>query len=220
MIATPSYDGRLDVYYVNSLTRTLKDADEREITIHPIYLSNDALIQRARNDLMQIAYTNNFDDVIFIDSDIEWDPIWFFKLLKYKKDVVGGTYRKKTDNQELYVIKALANNEQIVDGPTGLVKVSGLGTGFLRFNRKAISYLWNNSQKYIDEKGVDSRMIFDISIFDGKLQSEDITVCRRLTEGGFDIWLDPRMCCNHIGSKRFEGNFISWYGKQLQAQSG
>jgi glycosyltransferase involved in cell wall biosynthesis len=216
MIATPTYDGRLDAYYVNSLTNTLQEARERGITVVPIYITNDALIQRARNDLMAIAYKNDFDDVIFIDSDIEWEPMWFFKLLKYNKDVVGGTYRKKNDTNELYVIKALPNNVNIVDGPTGLIKVSGLGTGFLRLNRKAIAHLWNTSAEYNDDTNNKFRMIFDITILDGKLQSEDINMCQKLINGGFDIWLDPRMCCNHIGTKKYEGNFINWYTKIIE----
>ena len=210
LIGTPSYDGTLDVWYVNSLVGTIRESEDRGIRIDPIYMSYDALVQRARNDLVALAIQGEYDELIFIDSDIEWDPMWIFKLLKYPHDVVGGTYRKKTDENEDYVLKARVPAFPMeTDARTGLVKVAGLGTGFLKLSRKALEYLWSQAQPY----GKNSRMVFDIAIQDGDLVSEDILMCQRLTQGGFDIWLDPRMCCNHTGSKKFTGNFVDWLAR-------
>jgi hypothetical protein len=61
-------------------------------------------------------------------------------------------------------------------------------------------------------------MVFDIAIQNGVMVSEDILMCQRLIAGGFDIWLDPRMCCNHTGPKKFQGNFVEWL-KRVQEQS-
>jgi glycosyltransferase involved in cell wall biosynthesis len=157
-----------------------------------------------------MAIEGGYDDLIFIDGDIEWSPMWIFKLLKYKQDIVGGTYRKKTDSSEDYVVRAFDNEIPVVDVKTGLMKVAGLGTGFLKLSRRALEYLWNSAEPYTDKKGKNSRMVFDIAIQDGSLVSEDIMMCRKLTAGGFDIWLDPYMCCNHVGSKKFEGDFLKW----------
>ena len=209
LIGTPSYDGTLDVWYVNSLVNTVRESEDRGIRIDPIYMSFDALVQRARNDLVDLAIEGGYDELIFIDSDIEWDPSWIFQLLKYKHDVVGGTYRKKTDDYEGYVMKA-DEGPRVIDTRTGLVKVAGLGTGFMKLSRKALEYLWNGAEPYVDHKDKNSRMVFDIAIQNGVMVSEDILMCQKLTRGGFDIWLDPRMCCNHTGPKKFTGNFINW----------
>lgn len=209
LIATPSYDGTLDVWYVNSLVRTIRESEAQGIRIDPIYQSFDALVQRARNDLVALAVQGNYDDIIFIDADIEWEPDWIFKLLKYPHDVVGGTYRKKVDDYEDYVVKAL-DLPPTIDTRTGLMKVAGLGTGFLKLSKKAFRHLWEKAEPYLDHKGKNSRMIFDIAIQNGVMVSEDILMCQRLIAGGFDIWLDPRMCCNHTGPKKFQGNFIEW----------
>jgi hypothetical protein len=217
LIATPSYDGTLDVWYVNSLVGTIRESEARGIRIDPIYMSFDALVQRARNDLVAIAVQGNYDDIIFIDGDIEWEPEWIFKLLKYPHDVVGGTYRKKVDDYEDYVVKAL-DFPPTIDTRTGLMKVGGLGTGFLKLSKKAFRHLWKNAEPYIDHKGKNSRMVFDIAIQNGVMVSEDIIMCQRLIADGFDIWLDPRMCCNHTGPKKFQGNFVEWL-KRVQDQS-
>lgn len=209
MIGTPCYDGRIDVWYVNSLVNTIKLSMEKNVEITPIWVSFDALIQRARNDTLQIAVDGDYDDVIWIDSDIEWEPEWFFKLLDYPQDVVGGTYRKKGDREE-YVLRKLDQSK--IDLATGLIEVHGLGTGFVKMSRTAIKYLWDVSASYIDPKdNKERRMIFDVVIKNKDMVSEDIIAFMKLIEGGFKIYLDPSMTCNHIGPYKFQGNFQNWF---------
>lgn len=210
MIGTPTYDGKIDVWYGHSLLSTSKIAWENNIDLYPIWVSYDALIQRARNDLIAMSLELDCDDLIFIDADIEWRPEWIFRLLDHPVDVVGGTYRKKGDLEQ-YVCKLL--NIHTPKHPiTGLIEVDGLGTGFLRFSRRAIEALWNNTEPY-EEKGQNKirRLIFNVSIKDGDLVSEDIYTCMKLKELGFPIWLDPTITCNHIGMKKYSGNFESWF---------
>lgn len=214
IIGTPCYDGRLDVWYVNSLMNTIRMSQSRGVEITPMWVSFDALIQRARNDTIHIAVEGNFDDLIWIDSDIEWNPEWFFKLLDYEQDVVGGTYRKKGDKEEYVVRKT---DKSPIDSDTGLLEVSGLGTGFVKMSKKAIRYLWDNSNSYIDPKdNKERRMVFDVVIENNDMISEDITAFFKLSRGGFKIWLDTSMTCNHIGPYKFQGNFVPWFNKTFQ----
>jgi glycosyltransferase involved in cell wall biosynthesis len=217
-IGTPCYDGRADVWYINSLIQTQKMAIEQNIELIPIWLSYDALIQRARNDCMALAREMDCDDIIFIDSDLEWQPEWVFQLLSYPVDVVGGTYRKKTDDHEEYVAK-ISNWATLQPDPTtGLMLVEGLGTGFLRLSKRAQQWLWDNSVEYNEsETNKHRRWIFDVIVENGNLISEDILLCRRLRENGFDIWLDPRMTLSHVGTKKFQGDFSYWFS-QLKSQ--
>lgn len=209
IIGTPCYDGRLDVWYTHSLVNTVKLAAERDVEITPIWVSFDAMVQRARNDTVQIALDMNVDDLIWIDSDIEWEPEWFYKLLDYPHDVVGGTYRKKGDVEE-YVIRE--KFKRPIDKETGLLEVDGLGMGFVKTSRKALQYLWDNGQPYIDKKdNLERRMIFDVILKDGDIMSEDIVAFEKLQQGGFKVWLDPAMTCNHVGPYKFKGEFKRWY---------
>jgi hypothetical protein len=210
LIATTAYDGRLDVWYTTSLVNSVRIAQDNGIFLHPVFMSYDALVQRARNDLFRLAL--EYDAVIWIDSDLEWNPMWIMELLGSGKDVIGGTYRKKTDDAELYTVKT--NNLESKDG---LIKVDGLGMGFVKMSKKAVQALWDASQPYQNE-GREGRMICDIQIVDGQLVSEDNVVTRKLADLGFDIWLDPRMTCCHIGTKKFYGNFED-FAKRLTAQA-
>ncbi len=126
LIGTPSYDGRIDVWFANSLLGTVKLAYEKEIFVHAIYTSYDSLIQRARNSLFKLAIDGKYDDLFFIDSDAEWEPEWFFRLLERPEPFVGGALVKKSSN-EGYTVKLLDKKlKKSEDGK--LVEVDGVGT--------------------------------------------------------------------------------------------
>ncbi len=208
LIATPAYDGRLDVWYTNSLVNTIRVAQANNVFVHPIFMSYDALIQRARNDLFGLAVEGEYDDMIFIDSDMEWEPMWVMELLAREEDVVGGTARKKTDNAEIYVAKI----QDLTYHENGLIKCEGLGTGFVKLSRKAFMAVWDASPEYQNE-GKTRRMVCDVQIVDGQLYSEDTVLFKKLRGAGFDCWLDPRMTCAHIGTKKFYGNMAAFLEK-------
>lgn len=130
MIATPSYDGKVEAIYCNSLVETIKRAPEG-IEIHPVFLCYDALVQRARNDLVQMALQADCDDLIFIDGDQGWNPEWVYQLLNHDVDVVGGAVVKKSE-QIAFNIKALPTLEI---NENGLMEVECVGTGFLRISK-------------------------------------------------------------------------------------
>lgn len=213
LIGTPCYSGDLDVWYTNALCNTIKQSYEYDTEIIPMWISFDALLQRARNDTIHVALEMDVDELVFIDSDIEWDPDDFFKLLNYPVDVVGGTYRKKGDTEE-YVVRQLQRTPK--DPTTGLLSVDGLGTGFVRLSKKAYTYLWDTATPYLDPKDMkERRMVFDVVIENHSLVSEDIHAFNKLKRGGFDIWLDPTITCNHTGPKKFVGDFEKWYARTM-----
>ena len=109
LIGTPSYDGRIDVWFANSLMSTVKKSIEKDIHVHAIYTSYDSLVQRARNSLVKLALDGGYDDLFFIDSDVEWETEWFFNLLDRPEPIVGGALIKKTD-KEGYTIKLTDKN--------------------------------------------------------------------------------------------------------------
>ena len=128
LIGTPSYDGRIDVWFANSLLATVKKAIEKGIFVHAIYTSYDSLIQRARNSLFKLAIEGGYDDLFFIDSDAEWEPDWFFNLLERPEPFVGGALVKKSD-KEGYTVKLIDKDLKWSEDKK-IIQVDGVGTGF------------------------------------------------------------------------------------------
>ena len=210
LIGTPSYDGRIDVWFANSLISTVKIAEKKGIHVHAIYTSYDSLIQRARNSLFRLALQGNYDDLFFIDSDCEWEPEWFFRLLNRPEDIVGGALIKKSE-KEGYTVKLL-NKKLSYSEDKKLIEVDGVGTGFMKLSRPAIEKLWNISDPYMSE-GEEHRMICDIKVENGDLISEDYVIANKWRGLGNKVWLDPTITINHIGIKKYKGNFKQFIDK-------
>lgn len=208
LIGTPAHTGQLDVWYVNSLVNSVRIAQERGVFLHPIFMSYDALVQRARNDLIKLAVEGDYDAMFFIDADMEWSPEWIMELLEREEHVIGGTARKKTDDEELYVAKT----RDLTIHENGLIKCEGLGTGFVKLSKEALHAVWDMSEPYTD-KHKTSRMVCSVEVIDGELFSEDTMLFRKLGSLGFDMWLAPHMTCGHVGTKKFTGDFMSYIGR-------
>jgi glycosyltransferase involved in cell wall biosynthesis len=210
LIGTPSYDGRIDTWFADSLVRTVKESISRKIQVDTIYPSYDSLIQRARNDLFKMALEGQYDTLFFIDSDTEWEPEWFFRLLERPEPIVGGSLVKKSEI-EGYTVK-ITDKELKYSEDKKLLEVDGVGTGFLKVDRFAIDKLWLMSEPYLHDSK-DNRMVFDIKIENGDLISEDYIMCSKWKSLGYKVWLDPTITCNHNGVKKYKGNLQNFLKK-------
>jgi hypothetical protein len=171
-------------------------------------MSFDALVQRARNDIVKMAIDANVDDLFFIDCDQDWNPQDFFKMLEHDVSVVGAPVVKKSDF-ETYNVR-LTTPLKIEEN--GLAIVDGVGTGMLRLRKDALLCLWEVSQEYQEpHKPEPSRMVFEVGLIDGVLTSEDISMCKKLNSLGVKIHIDPTVVVGHSGEKRWVGNFYEWY---------
>lgn len=207
ILGTPCLDGRPEAWYMNSVLQTVKLCAQQNIEIVPILMSYDAMIQRARNDLLKLALDAQVSDLLFIDDDEEWDPRWALALLGHNVDVVGAAVRKKSDDAELYNVMAPSPFIE-EDRATGLWVVDGIGTGFLRLSRKALQALWGGAAALeYEEDGRVNRMVFNVAVVNRRLVSEDNFMCDSLRSAGFKIHVDPRFTITHIGMKKFAGSF-------------
>lgn len=207
LIGTPSYDGSVNVWYANSLLQTVKASYEENIFVHVIYTSYDSLIQRARNSLVRLAIEQQYDDLFFIDSDVEWNSEWFFRLLKRPEPIVGAALVRKSE-EEGYTVK-IEDKKLKWSEDKKILCADGVGTGFLKVSRFALEKIWSISEPYTSE-GKQERMVFDIKIQNGDLISEDYVLARKWQELGYKVWVDPTITLNHIGYKKYVGNLENY----------
>lgn len=212
LIGTPSYDGRIDVWFANSLLSTVKMSYEKDVYVHAIYVSYDSLVQRARNSLFKLAIEGDYDDLFFIDSDVEWDPEWFYRMLERPEPIVGAALVKKSDEKEGYTIQLL-DTDLKWSSDNKLIEVDGLGTGFMKISRFALEKLWEMSEPYKTDEADEQRMVCDLVVKDGVLISEDYIICKKWQSLGYKVWIDPTITINHIGIKKFKGDFNSFIKK-------
>lgn len=210
LIGTPSYDGRIDVWFADSLVQTIKESYKEGVSVHIIYVSYDSLVQRARNTLFKMAVQGNYDDLFFIDSDVEWKPEWFFRLLNRPEPIVGAALIKKSE-KEGYTVKLIDKNLKY-SADKQLIEVDGVGTGFMKIGKFALDKLWEISDTYMNE-GEEQKMVCDIKIENGDLVSEDFVIANKWHSLGYKVWLDPTITINHIGVKKYIGDFNAFIKK-------
>lgn len=207
MIASPSHDGKVNVWHASALTETCKIGLTKGINVVCVYMSYDALVQRARNDIFKLALDSKVDDLVFIDCDIDWNPNDFFRMLDHNVGVVAAPVVKKSDIEQ-YNVKM---SEKFNIEENGLAVVDGVGTGFMRIRADIIQKVWDASVEYIEpHKEHPIRMVFEVRIANGMLQSEDMSFCEKVMEAGEKVYIDPLIICGHSGEKRWIGNFYQW----------
>ncbi len=97
VVATPCYDGTVTIEYFGSVLKLLKESCERGVSIKIITIDKDSLVTRARNNLVRLFMDGPEEatHLLFIDSDIGFDPSSIWRMLAYDKDIVCGVYSKK-----------------------------------------------------------------------------------------------------------------------------
>jgi hypothetical protein len=98
-ILTPCYGSMCYVNYVSCLMNTMNVFKSLNIDVHVEFCKNDSLVSRARNNLIARAmFDLKMTHVLFIDSDVSWEPVSILKLLISEKHLVGGVYPLKHYN--------------------------------------------------------------------------------------------------------------------------
>lgn len=217
MILTPAYGGMVTAGFHRSLLTSTIELLAEGIALESEILENQSLLPLARNTLLNEAYKRKPDDIIWIDTDMVWEPDTLRQLLKHDVDVVGSACRKKIPdnvqfNFQLFKEKSFEPDEK------GLIEVRRLGTGFLRMSRKAYTHLWENDKKY-EVQGVMGSNVFEIGIWQGReLLSEDFIVCEKLIERGFKVFMDPNLTVGHVGTFNYWADVKDFF-KRLKEQT-
>lgn len=99
-IATPMYGGMCNGMYTKSSCDLAKIGQAYNMDIKMFYLFNESLITRARNYCVDEFLRSDYTHMMFIDSDIGFDPNDVLSLAilanEGERDIICGPYPKKT----------------------------------------------------------------------------------------------------------------------------
>jgi hypothetical protein len=160
-VATPMYGGMCAGMYTRSIADLAAICAKYNIQLQLYYLFNESLITRARNYCVDEFLRSDATHLMFIDSDIGFNPNDVIALMALQSDespydVIGGPYPKKCISWEkikLAVDKGMADEDpnvlekyvgDYVFNPKGgqkeipigqPVEVMEIGTGFMMIRR-------------------------------------------------------------------------------------
>lgn len=227
----PAYGGMISESYFMSLIKLINLFNFSGINYSIDSIVNESLVTRARNSLVakMMQFDGHSTHLVFIDSDIEFEPDSVIKLLLANKDVVGGIYPKKALPIS-YVVNPIENAQ--LEG--SLLEVKRIGTGFVCIKREVFEKMFERYAhlKYNDNIGLDEKYapykyaLFDTSIDtedNNNYLSEDYTFCDRWRAMGGKIWADLSISLTHVGYFKFKGvsplEAVSMANKQVSANT-
>ena len=155
----------------------------------------------ARNELLTVAIQGDFDSLVFIDSDVYCDPQAFIDIVKSEKDVAAIPTVKKSD-QESYDIFFKDKPKQ--EG--NWIKADAVSTSCLKLSKKVLKELASNSTK-TTFRGKELHNICQYDFVANGFIGEDIYLCQKIKQLGFDIWVNIASTCMHVGPKVYVGDF-------------
>ena len=122
-VATPMYGGQCHGLYMKACLDLQALCMVYGIQVKFSFLFNESLITRARNYLAdEFIHRSDCTHMLFLDSDIHFNPQDVIALLAMDKEVSGGPYPKKAIKWKS-VLKAVQKNPNIEIG--NLEKVTG-----------------------------------------------------------------------------------------------
>ena len=136
----------------------------------------------ARRMAKDIALSEKYDYILFVDSDVFPPKDIINKLLKHKKDVVGGLCWT-LDKIGFPIPNAWIGGKAVPPDLDGLQEVDTVGFGCTLISKKALK----NSEFQVERNK------------EGKLEvGEDFYFCRELKKKGIKIYMDFDTPCKHM----------------------
>lgn len=219
------YNHTCNTEYMMSILRLLNSVKQNKLdcSFYPIFF--ESLVSRARNAAVaHFLEDKNNTHLLFIDSDIIFEPDHVFKLIQANKEVIAGIYPKK------YIVwdrlKKRPDSEK-VDFPIGgdirmtednFLETNYLPTGFLLISRTAIEKIIKKYPELKYKNDIDGYMsagdnfydLFKVGIRNGIYESEDWGFCSLWKSVGGQVLIHPEVNVKHVGWHEYEGNLLKY----------
>jgi len=160
--------------------------------VEPV-LVEGSLVYDARDTIAQFAAQEDYDYVLFIDSDMVFTADDVKRLVAHDADIVSGLYvTRKGENQNVAYKEIITRRKfpkrdpkLIVDSrSTGYARVAACGFGFCLIKTSVIKDMLKRYKSLFEPfKGV----------------GEDVAFCIRAQKCGYEIFTDFDVKLGHIG---------------------
>lgn len=215
-VSVPAYTGEIKVETAHALNVEMLAAFNRKVPFLLYFHEQDSIITRCRNAMcMEFLASDpkHFTDMVFVDSDIGFPEGAILRLADYPVDIVAASYPYRKDPigfPAVFLKDEKGAPQTVPDAKTGLIKMAGVPTGFLKIGRRVFEEIMRRfPEHYYNEQNVPQKKawnFFDFIQQDHRFFGEDYAFCALAREAGFDIWCDPHIVMKHIGMKKFQGS--------------
>ena len=213
-IALPAYDFKVSLKLAVSLAKFSRASAEHGIDIQIGSICGCSVVSRARNLLAKDMLESECDFLLFIDSDINFEPDDIFRLMAWgtdpKKGIVAAVPRTRNESKVYIATLDYDTNGDLTMNGMGLVRAKRVATAFMLVRREVFETLEKKHPEwaYYDSK-TDRTLscMFDFQLADEGYIGEDFLFCDRVRSHGFEVWIDPSITLGHMGVQEYLGNY-------------
>ena len=230
LIGMPTYHFDIPRATRESTNAAMRYLRERGYRV-TLYQPDSVLVDKARNDCVEGARELGADWLMFIDSDMVFDPNHIEMLIEHNKDVVGGLCVKRVEpffstiyfhreEDDKYVPLDSANPNAVV--LNSLIPCDGTGSAFLLLKMSVFDRLekpyyalppahWYEvvraAREFVDGDGevpIDRlKAAVGKSYEDNGFIGEDLFFCNQLRFAGVEVFVDTGVLVGHVGEYPF-----------------
>jgi len=214
-IAMPCYDS-VKINTMLSVVKLIQQLGKSGIETG-IHTMKSPLIHQARNYLTSVFLTTQYQYMLFIDSDVEFEPEVVLRMMVVKKPIVCTPYRVKSAeiDKQIYTVE-FKDPKNILVLAEGLVEIEAGPTGLMLIDRKVFErIIKNHPELKIRNKATPKAEkshefyynFFDFGFNDGYAMGEDVSFCRLARDNDFRIFANIESSTVHHGSFGWKGTF-------------
>jgi hypothetical protein len=214
-IAMPCYDS-VKINTMLSVIKLVQQLGKSGIEVG-IQTMKSPLIHQARNYLTSVFLTTQYQYMLFIDSDVEFEPEAVIRMMVAKKRIVCTPYRVKSPeiDKHIYTVE-FKDPKNILVLAEGLVEIEAGPTGLMLINRVVFERIIKNhpdlkiKNKAVPSPGASHEFyynFFDFGFNDGYAMGEDVSFCKLARDNDFRIFANIESSTVHHGVYAWKGTF-------------
>ena len=214
-IAMPCYDS-VKINTMLSVVKLIQQLGKSGIEVG-IHTMKSPLIHQARNYLTSVFLTTEYQYMLFVDSDVEFEPESVVRMLVAKKRIICTPYRVKSPDttKHVYTVE-FKNPKNILVLAEGLVEIEAGPTGLMLIERTVFErIIKNHPELKIKNKATPTAdkshefyyNFFDFGFKEGYSMGEDVSFCRLARDNDFKIYANIESSTSHHGAYAWKGTF-------------
>ena len=214
-IAMPCYDS-VKINTMLSIAKLAKQLTKSGVTWQ-MDTFKSPYISNARNTLTCLFLKSNYDYLLFIDSDVEFEPEAIIRMLVTKKDIILTPYRVKypEDPNKIKYTVSFADDKNVSILPGDIVEIKQGPAGIMLIHRKVFEALMKTHPRlkikhpFKKESDPDLYNFWDttFNLDKGLWKGEDLSFCDLAREAGFKIYANIKSNTIHHGNFGWKGKF-------------
>ena len=174
-------------------------------------------IAYARNILTARFIQSDYDYLLFIDSDVEFEPECPLRMLVAQRDIVCTPYRIKTnDPAQVKYTTTVKDTQNVPILPGGLIEILQGPAGMMMIHRRVFEKLMKerpdleiqtHQHRDLFPKDLKIFSFWDCTFKDGIWTGDDIAFCNLARSVGFKLHANIESPLTHHGSYGYRGRY-------------